>query len=35
MLDVLDLEEDLDPELLRATDIIDADRLAERMQVSR
>ncbi|PKB29350.1 DNA helicase IV [Pseudonocardia alni] len=35
VLDVLDLEEDLDPELLRATDIIDADRLAERMQVSR
>ena len=35
VLDVLDLEEDLDPELLRATDIIDADRLAERMQVQR
>ncbi|GAA1380003.1 AAA family ATPase [Pseudonocardia kongjuensis] len=35
VLDVLDLEEDLDPELLRATDIIDADRLAERMQVAR
>ncbi|MEJ8280134.1 HelD family protein [Pseudonocardia spirodelae] len=35
VLDVLDLEEDLDPELLRATDIIDADRLAERMQVRR
>jgi DNA helicase IV len=33
VLDVLDLEEDLDPELLRATDIVDADRLAERMQV--
>jgi len=35
VLDVLDLEEDLDPELLRATDILDADRLAERMQVRR
>ncbi|HLU57889.1 MAG TPA: ATP-binding domain-containing protein [Pseudonocardia sp.] len=35
VLDVLDLEEDLDPELLRATDVIDADRLAERMQVRR
>ncbi|MET0188426.1 MAG: ATP-binding domain-containing protein [Pseudonocardia sediminis] len=35
VLDVLDLEEDLDPELLRATDVIDADRLAERRQVSR
>ncbi len=35
VLDVLDLEEDLDPELLRATDVIDADRLAERLQVSR
>ncbi|WP_428511494.1 HelD family protein [Pseudonocardia sp.] len=35
VLDVLDLEEDLDPELLRATDIVDADRLAERMQVRR
>lgn len=33
VLDVLDLEEDLDPELLRATDIIDADRLAERQRV--
>jgi len=33
VLDVLDLEEDLDPELLRATDVVDADRLAERMQV--
>jgi DNA helicase IV len=33
VLDVLDLEEELDPELLRATDIVDADRLAERMQV--
>jgi DNA helicase IV len=35
VLDVLDLEEDLDPELLRATDVVDADRLAERMQVRR
>ncbi|MDQ4119209.1 MAG: AAA family ATPase [Actinomycetota bacterium] len=35
VLDVLDLEEDLDPELLRATDVIDADRLAERLQVAR
>ncbi|MGQ0573294.1 MAG: HelD family protein [Pseudonocardia sp.] len=35
VLDVLDLEDDLDPELLRATDIVDADRLAERMQVRR
>ncbi len=35
VLDVLDLEEDLDPELLRATDIVDADRLAERQQVRR
>lgn len=33
VLDVLDLEEELDPELLRATDIVDADRLADRMQV--
>ncbi|MGH8918454.1 MAG: helicase, partial [Actinomycetes bacterium] len=33
VLDVLDLEEDLDPELLRATDVIDADRLAERQRV--
>lgn len=32
VLDVLDLEEDLDPELLRATDIIDADRLADRQR---
>ncbi|MBV9012994.1 MAG: AAA family ATPase [Pseudonocardiales bacterium] len=30
VLDILDLDEDLDPELLRATDLIDADRLAER-----
>ena len=35
VLDVLDLEEDLDPELLRATDVIDADRLAERLQIAR
>ena len=35
VLDVLDLEEDLDPELLRATDIVDADRLAERQRVRR
>jgi DNA helicase IV len=35
VLDVLDLEEDLDPELLRATDIVDADRLAERQQLRR
>jgi DNA helicase IV len=35
VLDVLDLEEDLDPELLRATDIVDADRLAERQRVQR
>jgi DNA helicase IV len=35
VLDVLDLEEDLDPELLRAADIVDADRLAARMQVRR
>ncbi|WP_219414306.1 HelD family protein [Pseudonocardia nigra] len=35
VLDVLDLEEDLDPELLRATDVVDADRLAERQQVRR
>ncbi|WP_344413402.1 HelD family protein [Pseudonocardia ailaonensis] len=33
VLDVLDLEEELDPELLRAADVVDADRLAERMQV--
>ena len=33
--DVLDLEEDLDPELLRATDVVDADRLAERQRVRR
>src|SRR6478752_6702079 len=35
VLDVLDLEEDLDPELLRATDVIDADRLAERQAIHR
>ena len=35
VLDVLDFEEDLDPELLRATDVIDADRLAERQAVRR
>ncbi|QYN40474.1 AAA family ATPase [Pseudonocardia sp. DSM 110487] len=35
VLDVLDLEEDLDPELLRATDVIDADRLAERQALRR
>jgi DNA helicase IV len=35
VLDVLDLEEDLDPELLRATDVIDADRLADRQAVRR
>ncbi|HEY6422215.1 MAG TPA: AAA family ATPase [Pseudonocardiaceae bacterium] len=32
VLDILDLEEDLDPELLRATDIVDADRLADRQR---
>ena len=35
VLDVLDLEEDLDPELLRATDVVDADRLADRQAVRR
>ncbi|WP_084796280.1 HelD family protein [Pseudonocardia asaccharolytica] len=35
VLDVLDLEDDLDPELLRAIDIVDADRLAERQRVRR
>ncbi len=35
VLDVLDLEEELDPELLRATDVVDADRLAERQAVRR
>ncbi|MGH3911231.1 MAG: HelD family protein, partial [Pseudonocardiaceae bacterium] len=33
VLDILDLEEDLDPELLRATDLIDADRLADRQRM--
>ena len=33
VLDILDLDEDLDPELLRATDIVDADRLAQRQQM--
>ncbi|MFZ2118941.1 MAG: UvrD-helicase domain-containing protein, partial [Pseudonocardiaceae bacterium] len=32
VLDILDLDEDLDPELLRATDLIDADRLADRQR---
>ncbi|MGH3898010.1 MAG: HelD family protein [Pseudonocardiaceae bacterium] len=32
VLDILDLDEDLDPELLRATDIVDAGRLADRQQ---
>ncbi len=32
VLDILDLDEDLDPELLRATDLIDADRLASRQR---
>jgi len=35
VLDILDLEEDLDPELLRATDIVDADRLVQRQQLRR
>jgi DNA helicase IV len=35
VLDILDLEEDLDPELLRATDLIDADRLADRQRMRR
>jgi DNA helicase IV len=35
VLDVLDLEEDLDPELLRAADVVDADRLAERLRARR
>ena len=34
VLDVLDLEEDLDDELLRAGDIVDAERLAERQAVA-
>ena len=33
VLDILDLDEELDPELLRATDIVDADRLAQRQQM--
>ena len=32
VLDILDLDEELDPELLRATDLIDADRLADRQR---
>jgi DNA helicase IV len=32
VLDILGLDEDLDPELLRATDLIDADRLADRQR---
>jgi DNA helicase IV len=35
VLDILDLDEDLDPELLRATDLIDADRLADRQRQRR
>ncbi|MGH3867276.1 MAG: HelD family protein [Pseudonocardiaceae bacterium] len=35
VLDILDLDEDLDPELLRATDLIDADRLADRQRQHR
>jgi DNA helicase IV len=35
VLDILDLEEDLDPELLRATHLIDADRLADRQRKRR
>jgi DNA helicase IV len=35
VLDILDLDEDLDPELLRATDIVDAGRLADRQQQRR
>ncbi|MGQ0715832.1 MAG: HelD family protein [Pseudonocardiales bacterium] len=35
VLDILDLDEDLDPELLRATDLIDASRLADRQQQRR
>ncbi len=34
VLDILDLDEDLDPELLRATDLIDAGRLADRQRRS-
>ncbi|MGH3981554.1 MAG: HelD family protein [Pseudonocardiaceae bacterium] len=32
VLDILDLDDDLNPELLRATDLIDADRLADRQR---
>ncbi|HEV2886030.1 MAG TPA: ATP-binding domain-containing protein, partial [Jatrophihabitans sp.] len=32
VLDILDFDEELDPELLRATDLIDADRLADRQR---
>ena len=35
VLDILGLDEDLDPELLRATDLIDADRLADRQRARR
>ncbi|HSL09198.1 MAG TPA: AAA family ATPase [Pseudonocardiaceae bacterium] len=35
VLDILDLDEDLDPELLRATDLVDASRLADRQQQRR
>ncbi len=35
VLDILDVDEDLDPELLRATDLIDASRLADRQQQRR
>jgi DNA helicase IV len=35
VLDILGLDEDLDPELLRATDLIDAERLAERQRQDR
>ncbi|MBB5907078.1 DNA helicase IV [Actinoalloteichus hymeniacidonis] len=35
VLDILDLEEDLDPELLRAVDIVDADQLASRQEERR
>jgi DNA helicase IV len=35
VLDILDLDEDLDPELLRATDLVDADRLADRQRQRR
>jgi DNA helicase IV len=32
VLDILDFDDELDPELLRATDLIDADRLADRQR---